>query len=1353
MPLTKILRSAIWCVSTLGFGTLLASQGPSLSVNPAAITEPYFFGLLGEREAIIIFSNDSSEEILCSKECFIEVVFPPNRRIYKLQPDIIPLVLPPREAIAVRWPISRPWPKTTATKQGNQVLIRVWYSAASSPENMRTVSLLVSFRSPPPLFMFLRLNTCRVLVTFVISWVFLDIWRFSRVTSFAGKEPVTVFGGALLGAYSAVCFLLCRLPMSTLRKTQLVIPSVTLVKWRRRQGHSPVLLLNTLHRCDALLTQLGTVELSPAHLLFQIQWLCAECVDDMASQVGRLEQYTQFASLMAYHYERAACYAHQRELESLCRALAAFYILAQRHFAGEGTVVDTSPFSGTPGAVASVWWATEILRVNIEEGLEGVHARLVEMPGDIATVPLLSWARGSATSWPSPCRVASRPQTLTELRLDVAMQKAEVYYRAGIIAKGMQVLARALGLERRETSVAALQNLIEEPALHRPLFTLARLTGQYLRFMRTLPCTEGEAAENRRIGRAWIAILDRVARIAAPNIEGASLVDAASLAGEFFTTLGEYGEALKCVEMVDRLRIFRDPDCLRAWAIAQKVRAEVYAALGSPDRAEPLLCEAGTWFAYLGEWGSWFSVVAMRQSAKVAQWERIARGESDVRAAIAETYRLAESAAVVLPARGYSLLFKEWALWGELVLTAPGADVEKLRILNDDIHAIGAEFQFPAWLAWTMNLSRVCNRIIHVRVPSRVGIFVVGASLNYFFWLARRQHHTNLVLSSFYYSASLLRADHLHLGFLVQMMVRLNMRKSVQLVANARLNVTESLRYATHAQMLLSEPQRSSAADTTRGIEMAISAVKALASESQEAPSDFLRRTSTIQRASVLTQFIKALSAGESVLGRPTFEEIVDRAYRTLQALRGADWNALADQRLVGRTLPLSSRTQELQKLHRELTGLEVRLLNGETLTDESAVLDADLSLLLPRIPSLRDLGGVEVALSRVRLELEEAIKREIELHSKPMAVRAEIHPLDAHLCVPDDAVVLEYVLTPQAACAFVIERNRPIRFFELRSIRIPDLSEIYGRILATLRSAGVTKGTASHNSSDLTEWEASLQAISEAIWPERLRAALCGYHNVYIVPWGELWNVPFAALPGLNDEPIVLEKTVSLLPSIQFLNGQRSNSGQITSGDVCIIAYDASSGGESQLSLGPEVGALSKQLPDAAVFFGSEATPKTLLAAAERFRWLHVACHGFTERVTPMFSRFALSPENVGDDGFLYLHQLQQRSSTLYGVFLNACESNLGQAVGDRADTLAAGFMSIGAQCVIGTLGAVCDDIAVDVALEFYRHIRHMRPDLALCLALRSLATLDESVVIEGSQIPKRHPLAWWPFVCINKG
>lgn len=244
--------------------------------------------------------------------------------------------------------------------------------------------------------------------------------------------------------------------------------------------------------------------------------------------------------------------------------------------------------------------------------------------------------------------------------------------------------------------------------------------------------------------------------------------------------------------------------------------------------------------------------------------------------------------------------------------------------------------------------------------------------------------------------------------------MRATARKAYQLVSNARLHMPASLRLAIQARMVLegqqtrNMPSRDRAA---RALESGIQAVPALAKETRAAPTDFLRRTNAVQRGSVLTQFIRGLSAAESTLDHQVFEACVANAYCVLQALRAADWDELVDQRLLGEDSEVGPRTSQLLQLHHKLMEAHSERHSGGEPNGRYSLLREELGLLYPEFTSRKGLDDVQLALQRVPTELDEAMRREAEARSMTVEGRPEWHPGDAVPVIPKQAVVVEYEL------------------------------------------------------------------------------------------------------------------------------------------------------------------------------------------------------------------------------------------------------------------------------------------------------------------------------------------------------
>jgi CHAT domain-containing protein len=116
----------------------------------------------------------------------------------------------------------------------------------------------------------------------------------------------------------------------------------------------------------------------------------------------------------------------------------------------------------------------------------------------------------------------------------------------------------------------------------------------------------------------------------------------------------------------------------------------------------------------------------------------------------------------------------------------------------------------------------------------------------------------------------------------------------------------------------------------------------------------------------------------------------------------------------------------------------------------------------------------------------------------------------------------------------------------------------------------------------------------------------------------------------------------------------------------------------------------------------------------------LHVACHGEVDADHPAYSGIVLSDSALRIDELTVLGgELGDAGAPL--VFLNACQ--LGQAhgelLGDQGG-LASAFLAVGCRGFLAPLWSVEDDLARDLALDFYRYT--LGDGLTVGAALRRL-------------------------------
>jgi CHAT domain-containing protein len=120
-------------------------------------------------------------------------------------------------------------------------------------------------------------------------------------------------------------------------------------------------------------------------------------------------------------------------------------------------------------------------------------------------------------------------------------------------------------------------------------------------------------------------------------------------------------------------------------------------------------------------------------------------------------------------------------------------------------------------------------------------------------------------------------------------------------------------------------------------------------------------------------------------------------------------------------------------------------------------------------------------------------------------------------------------------------------------------------------------------------------------------------------------------------------------------------------------------------------------------VLSGMNAIPEAVLSSLKLHLWVHFACHGIQDP-QPYKSRFILH-----DDTHLTLLDLiKARLPNAEFAFLSACHSAAGDLHGtpDEIIHLAAALQFCGFRSVVGTLWAMGEPDAPDMARDFYKYM-----------------------------------------------
>jgi CHAT domain-containing protein len=156
-------------------------------------------------------------------------------------------------------------------------------------------------------------------------------------------------------------------------------------------------------------------------------------------------------------------------------------------------------------------------------------------------------------------------------------------------------------------------------------------------------------------------------------------------------------------------------------------------------------------------------------------------------------------------------------------------------------------------------------------------------------------------------------------------------------------------------------------------------------------------------------------------------------------------------------------------------------------------------------------------------------------------------------------------------------------------------------------------------------------------------------------------------------------------------------------------------------------------------VLDGHEGTKRRVTKAMSDSNWVHLACHGSQRQDNPTKSGLML------EDGCLTLEEVIKLDlPKAEFAFLSACQTVTGEeTLSDEAVHIAGGMLLAGYRGVVATMWSIQDDLAPEVADEFYRHMMEggRRPD-----GRKAAEALHYSIV----KLRKKgiSPTSWVPFV-----
>ena len=367
------------------------------------------------------------------------------------------------------------------------------------------------------------------------------------------------------------------------------------------------------------------------------------------------------------------------------------------------------------------------------------------------------------------------------------------------------------------------------------------------------------------------------------------------------------------------------------------------------------------------------------------------------------------------------------------------------------------------------------------------------------------------------------------------------------------------------------------------------------------------------------------------------------------------------------------------------------------------------------------------------------------------------------------DMLLLEYFLGTERSFAWAVTKDS-IKYFELPSRAEIERASRRVYELLTARNVQVAGETLQQRRARVRLADDEFATASAALSKMIVGPVANELENklLVVVADGALQYVPFGALHGNSNEPLISKHEIVLAPSVSTLAVMRDElrGRKPASKTIAVLAdavFDKSddrllnnlvarkqkSNASSQHSelvskalrsfdgLGSSISrlpysrreaqAIMALVPesDAMMALGFRASRTTALSAElSQYRYIHFATHGLLNSEHPELSGILLSTFDESgrrQNGFLQLHEVYNLKLSADLVVLSACQTALGKEIrGEGIVGLTRGFMYAGVPRVVASLWQVDDAATADLMREFYSAMltQGKRPAEALRLA-----------------------------------
>jgi CHAT domain-containing protein len=371
------------------------------------------------------------------------------------------------------------------------------------------------------------------------------------------------------------------------------------------------------------------------------------------------------------------------------------------------------------------------------------------------------------------------------------------------------------------------------------------------------------------------------------------------------------------------------------------------------------------------------------------------------------------------------------------------------------------------------------------------------------------------------------------------------------------------------------------------------------------------------------------------------------------------------------------------------------------------------------------------VVLDRLRSQNEELASLVAADSARITEIRATARRLDA--------TIVEYLVTPRALLAWVIEPDGEVHFAraDVLETRLADLTRTVLAAVDATAPASAPLGPVPH---------AALRELYRHLIEPIASWLPAAAARLVVVPHGPLAQVPLAALEDDRGTPLIARHTLSLAPSISVLRYTAAKRRAPAAGRTAVVFAAPDAPPEAALPPLPGSADEGRRVVSRLARFtptllegaqASEQVAKNKLAGAG---FVHFATHGLVSEIRPSDSSLVLAAGG-GEDGYLRAAEIYGLELTADLVVLSGCSTARGRLTGDGVFGLPRAFMYAGTPSVIASLWDISDRATVFLMDRFYAELLRSG-DKAGALRVAQLETRK--------QYP--HPALWAPFVMIGE-